>query len=241
MLQWFIFLYGDEVDVQFDAMHALKMLGGMIQGLTSSNLYYSAMKWDVQQTAFQQMEAISPDFVIDFQMDYVDDGLQLIMDKYIPQYVKILISIYDEWGIHTHPGKSKVILNTDDDRRTQWMQDTIPNFDHKTNGCFTFLGVPHGDEEYVINYIRKHLTKIYKKIQYIQRIQHMQIRINLHRKLFNYNKIIYLIKHCKYIDKWMPDMVKMYNVITSSITSTIQDRHKATVKWQMSLSQRAGG
>ena len=50
-----------------------------------------------------------------------------------------------------------------------------------------------------------------------------------------------MLKHCDYVDKWMRDMTKMYNVITSSITSVIQDRHKPTIQWQMSLSQRAGG
>ena len=146
MLQWFLFLYGDGIQVQFDAIHSLEMLGGAIQGLTSSNLYYSAMKWAVQQNAQQQMEMIEPDFIIDFQMDYIDDGLQLIMDKYVSDYAKILIEIYTRWNIRIHPGKSTIIINTNDERRKTWFQDAIPQFTITTDGCFTFLGVPHGNE-----------------------------------------------------------------------------------------------
>ena len=63
-----VFIFLRCIQVQFDAIHSLKMLGGMIQGLTSSNLYYSAVKWDVQQRSLTQMENVSPDFTIDFQM-----------------------------------------------------------------------------------------------------------------------------------------------------------------------------
>ena len=167
--------------------------------------------------------------------------MQLMADKYIADYAAIVTNTYQQWNIKVHPGKSQIIANTDNPTRKQWIYDNVPGFKYDMNGCFTFLGVPHGDKQFVTKYIQDHLKKLYKKIQYIQRIQHMQIRINLYRKLFNYNKVIYLIKHCKYIKEWIPDINKMYNIITSSITSFVQDKHKPTIKWQLSLSQKSGG
>ena len=63
----------------------------------------------------------------------------------------------------------------------------------------------------------------------------------MYRKFFNYNKILYLLKHCKFTKTWMPHITTMYDTITASITAHMIDKHKPTIHWQLSLSQRAGG
>ena len=241
ILQWYIFLYGDEIDVQFDTRHMLKMVGGIMQGLTSSGLFYSSSKWDIQQNADKRMIAKIPEFRIDFQVDYMDDGLQLMLSKYIAMYTKIMIEEYQIWSITVHADKSQIVVNTNDQQRINDMKQQMPNMKVNTDGNYTFLGIPHGDKNYVTTKIRKHLTTLYKKLQYIQRIQNMQIRINMFRKFFNYNKIIYIIKHCMHIKEWIEDINKMYNVITASIITHIQDKHEGTVRWQLTLSQKEGG
>ena len=39
----------------------------------------------------------------------------------------------------------------------------------------------------------------------------------------------------------MPAVVKLYNTICAGMISNLYDKHKKTVKWQLSLSQKAGG
>ena len=41
-------------------------------------LLYGARKWKIQKKAHQLMTNKYPDFEIDFQGDYVDDGFQLM-------------------------------------------------------------------------------------------------------------------------------------------------------------------
>ena len=77
--------------------------------------------------------------------------------------------------------------------------------------------------KYVVGKIQKQIKKIYTKIQYIERIQNSQIRNTLYRKLFNYNKIIHFIKTAKYMDTWMNDINDLFKVITSPMTTNLQD------------------
>ena len=97
LLQWFLFLYDGPIDVQFDATHILQILGGLIQGLTSSMYLYGAGKWKIQSKTNQLMIQKYPEFTIDYQVDYVDDGGQLMNLKYIRDYIDIIAKIYSQW------------------------------------------------------------------------------------------------------------------------------------------------
>ena len=88
LLQYFLFLYVGAIDVQFDAIHNLYMMGGIIQGLATSMLLYGAGKWQIQQEAQKIMLSKHTDFRIEYQVDYVDDGGQLILDKYLKDYIR---------------------------------------------------------------------------------------------------------------------------------------------------------
>ena len=177
----------------------------------------------------------------DFQTDWVDDGVQVLKDKYVKDYIEIIEMIYAEWTITINRGKSQIIINTDTPHRKQWLAATFPHYKNNNQGQLIYLGVPHGSQQFVDQYMQQHLNKLYKKILYIERIQHLQIRTTMYRKFFNYNKILYLLKHCKYTKIWMPHITTMYDTITASITAHMIDKHKPTIHWQLSLSQRAGG
>ena len=241
LLQYYLFLYDGPIDVVFDSTHSLQILGGLIQGFATSMFLYGGGKWRIQRKANDLMLTKHKDFKIEFQVDYVDDGAQLILDKYLRDYVEILMQIYLEWLISINKKKSQIVIDSNNANKIQWIQQYFPQFKYSTDGTITFLSVPHGHHKYVIDSIQKQIKKIYTKIQYIERIPHSQIRNTLYRKLFNYNKIIYLIKTTKYIDKWLPDINRLYSIITSSITTNLHDKHRKPVKYQISLSQKAGG
>ena len=78
-------------------------------------------------------------------------------------------------------------------------------------------------------------------MQCIERMPHKQMRTTLHGKLMNYNKIIHFLKTAKHLDHWMPDINKLYEVITSSMTHDLRARRKETVQYQLSLGQKMGG
>ena len=86
MLQWFLFITGDGIQVQFAAINSLKLLSGMIQGLTSSNLHYN-------QRSNGMYNSDHLDRWKKITNGYVDDGLQLILDEYV-SFHQILISVY---------------------------------------------------------------------------------------------------------------------------------------------------
>ena len=63
--------------------HLLQMAAGVKQGLTTSNLLYASAKWTVQRKTQNMMIQRFPDFQINFQSDWVDDGVQVMKDKYV--------------------------------------------------------------------------------------------------------------------------------------------------------------
>ena len=236
-LYFYLFLHGAEIDVQFDAHH---MLGGTIQGLASSGLLYPAVKWSIDQKAHKLMIQRCPEFAMDFQVDYMDDGGQLMNDQFAAQYLEISKSVYAEWNIQFNKDKTQIIMNTNTPHRIRWLNATFHDYLHSTTGQLTFLGVPHGDKDYVVKHVHKRLNKIYTKMSYIEGLQHTLIRTNIYRKLFDFNKVSYTLKHTQPTAHWIEDVNNMYKTITASMTFHLYDKYKETIQWQLSMSQKSG-
>ena len=99
-----------------------------------------------------------PNFNIEFQVDYVDDGEQLMQDKYALDYVEIMRMVYMEWSISINKGKSQIIINTNTPHRIQWLSANFPDYKHNSDGQLIFLGVPHGGKQ--CNIIYTNILKI---------------------------------------------------------------------------------
>ena len=82
-------IYRDEIDVEFDPDHSIKFLQGLVQGFTTSFLFYSAIKYKVQTNVKDKMIEKVNNFHIPFQCDYVDDGTQLMHYKFVPEYIRL--------------------------------------------------------------------------------------------------------------------------------------------------------
>ena len=71
LLQYFLFLYDGKIQVQFDAIHSLSMLGAIIQGLATFMLLYGAGKWRMQQKTYKLMMQKHSNFEVCFQVDHL--------------------------------------------------------------------------------------------------------------------------------------------------------------------------
>ena len=112
---YYMFLHEDDIQVDFDHIHALFMSSKAIQGLCSSELFYNMIKWKVQQNTEKRMIEKFLDFKIHIQTDYVDDETSVQHHKYLGDYIQIVESECNKVNIRINKAKTCVVMMTDND------------------------------------------------------------------------------------------------------------------------------
>ena len=109
---YYYFLHGTQALVDFDYKYKIDFQQGGIQGLNSTELFYGAMKWKIQKKVKQRMISKCPDFKINYQCDYIDDGVQMMHYKYLKEYLKFTIEEYNVWKISINIQKTCIVMKT---------------------------------------------------------------------------------------------------------------------------------
>ena len=159
---YFDFLYAGQIIVDFDHQHRIYMKTGDIQGLSSSELLYSGAKWRIQQEVERKIMLKQPNFKIDTQTDYIDDGLTIMNYKYMKDYMELLIDEYSKWKIEVNKSKTSIVLRTNNDIIKKNIKSNFEEFKYNFDGNITYLGVPHGTDEYIFEKIHGKSIKIQK-------------------------------------------------------------------------------
>jgi hypothetical protein len=105
-----IFLYAEDIIIDFDHQKRILMNTGLIQGLMSSTLFYAGGKWDIQKQTKNDIIQSIPNFNTNFQTDYVDDGVIMIKYQYIPTYINCIQRRYLQWDIKINIHKTEIII-----------------------------------------------------------------------------------------------------------------------------------
>ena len=232
-------MYGGSLDVQFDAKHKIEFRQGLGQGLTTSFLFYSAIKHKVQSKVNAKMMRSYLDFDSPFQCDYIDDGLQVMHYKYIPEYVALSKSEYNNYCIGINRHKTEIILNTSNEAIIHYIQQNMVGYKYNFEDNCEYLSIPHGTEEYINEKMAKIYMKLQRKLLNIMLINDAQIRIQLLKKFMDYNKVIYQLKNCAVKGNWIKQFEEIYQFIQKSITSQLS--FKNTVKYQIQMTKKRGG
>ena len=236
---YYLFLYDDEIQVDFDHNHTLFMSSGGIQGLCSSELFYSMIKWKIQQNAENRMVQRHPDFRIHIQTDYVDDGLSVQHYKYLGDYIQIIESEYNKVNIKINKVKTCIVMVTNNIIKQNYINDNFSEYKINFQGNIKYLGSYHGTDEYIINEVDKIYVRLQKKLLHIELINDRQIKLRLFIKFLSYNKIIFLLKTTRIINEWLDKINNIYEYIRKSIIMHLN--YKQTIHYQLSLRQRSGG
>ncbi len=88
--RYYEMLYKDGIPIHFAVDHVLQMTQGNIQGLLSSQVFYSMAKYRIQQTVKRKVEEVYDQFQIIMKTDYIDDGLTLMHYKFVSEYIRSL-------------------------------------------------------------------------------------------------------------------------------------------------------
>ena len=75
LANWFKFLYQRDNNVSYDYCTSIPMQTGVIQGLASSECFFSSIEWKVFNKVIHNLKKVSPKFNLMLQVDYVDDGV----------------------------------------------------------------------------------------------------------------------------------------------------------------------
>jgi hypothetical protein len=148
---YFDFLYGSDIIIDFDHNRRINMFTGLIQGLMSSTLFYAGGKWNIQNEIKSNILKQQPQFKINFQTDYVDDGVIMMNYKYVPSYLNQANKIYKKWDINTNKTKTEVIMNTQNIEIQNYIENNLLNYRKSFKGQIEYLGVPHGNDSILIN------------------------------------------------------------------------------------------
>ena len=239
MVQYFKFLYDGDIVVDFDAFHRILMSAGNIQGLTTSQLFYSAAKWRIQQKTEQLMIEHQDGFAVDMQTDYIDDGWVLMHARYLKKYIDTISAVYMDWDISINIEKSVIVMSTESAMYQQQIAEDFAAFRYNFEGNLKYLGVPHGTDTYINGVMRTIYQKLQKKALHIALINNAHIKQNLFRRFMDYNKIIYHLKCTRKLPQWLNEMETIYSFITAQIMLCI--KFNPTRKHQLPLTQKRGG
>ena len=184
-------------------------------------------------------QKFNPDFNVLFDTDFVDDGVTMITTKHVRQYTQILESKYQENSIKINFQKSKIILNSTNKEIQAAVSKELSDFDLQFEGNFTYLGVQHGQKDYINLKINELCNKLNTKLLYIMTINDKQIQQLLLRKFMNYNKVIFTLKTATICNEWLGNMDAIYEQISHIITKYVN--YNQSMQYQMALAIKNGG
>ena len=243
LTNWFIFLYSNDINIDIDNNTNVLMESGYIQGLASSQDFYSAVKWKVNTLAIEDtIKETAGKFKIYYKSDYVDDGGELIHYKYIDLYLKHLIERYGEANIKINLNKSSITMDTKNNVIINELNNIKNNWNIKINynNEYKYLGAFYANnDEYINENMIKKIDNLWKKLFHILQIRSNFIKFNLLTKFYGFNKINYwerCIKKCK---KWMEVLQLLHNRIFEEVRCGIS--FSDMMKYQVPLSQKRGG
>ncbi len=239
MIQYYKFLAAKSSIVDFGYAFSVCLSQGGAQGLWSTVLCFCAAKRKIQQDAQAATLQQHPDFQILAKQDWVDDGLELVQERFMFNYLENLRYYYGQWEIAINKIKTRLIFKIIQKQTQLLLTHKYNGYKVVFDGNFIYLGVPHGDDQYVMQFMNKQFMKLQKKILHIELISHRQIRTHLYLRFMNYNKVIYYLKNVRYIKQWMEQIQFIYNYIRKSITECIKNNEK--IQHQLSITLRAGG
>jgi hypothetical protein len=239
---WFVLLYQTRNRIEIDCDHYIIMKTGKFQGLVSSEWFYSGNKFEIINNALTILKIhVNHKACLYFQIDYVDDGNQLIPINYFEMYLCILVKEYKKSGMELNMDKTKIILITKNEKYIELITKLGLKYNFKYNfeGNYKFLGVPYGTNEYINLYMNDKLNKINIVLNNILLFENAFIKHNLLAKFFDYNKIIYYLKVVKYNDEWMNKLIIIYNKISNELLDGMNVNE--IMKLQIQLSIGNGG
>lgn len=238
---YFYFLYGQPNIIQYTHKHIVQMSVGGFQGVSTTELFYSAVKWDVHQ---RTQQIASPKQVsLHAQTDFIDDGLKLGQHHNMDKYLDILIDQYRQYNLQLNKKKTTIIFNipSTDTTLTQELQQRYAEYDLVFDNNFTFLNIPHGTSEFHDAFMHNRITDIEKKLLNVMCINSNQARFLLLQKFLNYNKVIYHLSHNQYNSKsaWYQRVLHINKFISKLILVHIKPTNDQLLT--QSLKQRNGG
>ena len=114
LANWFKFLYQRDNNVSYDYMTSIPMQTGVIQGLASSEMFFSCIKWHVFKKVIAKIRKLDNRANLFMEVDYVDDGISLMSFKHIEMFTNECEKEFDPHGIRIKKEKSKIVVNTKD-------------------------------------------------------------------------------------------------------------------------------
>ena len=238
-VNFYKFLYTDKMIIDYDHNHRIKMSNGDIQGLSSSELLYASGKRRIQENTNKRMVEKFINFKINFQSDYIDDGINSMNYLMVKDYMEILKDEYKKWNIDINISKTCIVLKTNNKMIQDYIINNLGDYKYNFEGNLVYLGVPHGTDQFIEDYIEKLYIKLQKKLLHVELINDRQIKTILYRKFFTYNKVIYLLKNAKITNNWLNKMDSLYFYINKSIVMHLS--YNQLIQYQLPLKQKCGG
>ena len=121
LANWFKFLYQRDNNVSYDYCTSIPMQTGVIQGLASSECFFSSIKWKVFNKVISNLKKISLRFNIMMQVDYVDDGITMLDYRLIENFTDECKKEFEPHGIKIKKGKTEITANTSDPDICDWV------------------------------------------------------------------------------------------------------------------------
>ena len=242
LANWFSFLYSDDNHVTVDHIIDIQMETGVIQGLASSEMYYSSGKWKVLQNAIKKTKQETGNgFKVYMEEDYVDDGNTMMDYRYLNGFMRNLGIEYKEIGIDLNLEKSLVALKTHNKDIQEKILEIVKTYKIKYTfkNEYKFLGRPYGTKDFINEFMDGRMKTLWIKLQHILLIGNSFIRHNLLKKMYGFNKVIYYLKVVPKFKEWMETLGKIHNVVSDKVLVGIQITE--LLKNQMPMAQRNGG
>jgi hypothetical protein len=127
--------------IEVDESRHIMMRNGFFQGVVSSECFYSVVKkWVITNAIKGLLIETHYKAKIYFQIDYVDDGIQIIGIAYLHIFIRILICEYKKCGMELNLLKTKIILITNNITYKCTIEQLAQQFGFKYNfvGNYTF-------------------------------------------------------------------------------------------------------
>ena len=180
-------------------------------------------------------------FNLYFVNEYIDDGLTMFSYKYISEYMDLIVKNYKMANISINYYKSCIIMNTPHNVVQDYVQRYADKMGMKCNfvGNLKYLGVPYGRKQFIIEFMSDKLKKLIIKLNHVLLINNYYVKHNILRKLYDYNKIIYLLKMVDKYEEWMNGLMQIHNIIVRNIIIGVTMNE--TIMPQIHVSQHWGG
>lgn len=159
LAQYFEFLYGESIKVDFGINRTIDISQGDIQGINSSELFYAMSKNKIQNDSMTEMKMKQEDFEILMQCDYCDDGWIVIDHKFVNVYAIHLESQYNKWNIKINKKKSEIIFNNNDIQFQTQKNEELKGYQCTYDGNITFLGITMAMTNILMTIQLKHYKK----------------------------------------------------------------------------------